>query len=88
MDVLNMTNEELELKLLENNLASLWVFTQTVSGCKAFVDALALLELGAKEIGDQAAFELIYDARNLAFAKGNYLLMIENQEEFFGEYLH
>ena len=74
-----MNNEELKTYLLEQNICVLWAFTTTENGCLAFVDALHDMQECYPQGSD--SYNLVNDARDLAFAKGN-LFALRRQQSY------
>ena len=78
---MNNNNNDFEAMLVEGNLTVWWLFTETKKGCLNFVDAMHDVQYSFDE--GTPAFNLVKDARDLAFTKGQLMHLLDNQQKYF-----
>lgn len=69
------------ITITEMQIIAVWHFTNTAAGCSAAI--LTFKKLIDRKSRNEDEEKLLYDAKNLAFAKGN-LLMLEAREAYVG----
>lgn len=70
----------MNIQQAEELITITWPVTDTKTGCAAFIDYFGRAEAQERMANNDDVYELIYQARNLAFAKGN-LLSLEAVNE-------
>jgi len=74
--LLQYLENEMNISVLETQLVMIWYFTDTINGCRAAVETLARLE---RTVDTIEASDMINDAKDLAFYKGQEMRLRDNQ---------
>ncbi len=66
-----------KISIIEMDLISIWPCSNTANGCRALIKTLGLMESEAINSGFPEDAQMINDARELVFTKGNIILANE-----------
>ena len=76
-DIIDMSPDQLRTALLEDNMETFWYMTESKEGCLILVDCLHDIAESYPKGSDQRV--IVDDVRDLAFAKGLYMQLLDNQ---------